>query len=139
MKKIIVSILFVFSYAVVSAQKSEFLEFKVGSGKSRVSLIEFKSQKVCRIESSKDSIHQIKSAIVYFKYLDSLHTRFPKQEHDGQNFILYSKTITSNSLTDLKPELELLQPGDAIIFDEIIVISKSGTVKKVPGRTITVF
>ncbi len=90
--------------------------FKIGSGKSRIPVVEFKNQGYCRADMIEgfdfDVRYTIVSATVYFSGAG-----FSKE---------VTKTISGHSLSGLSAEMSRCLPGTAVTFDNIKVEGPDG-------------
>lgn len=103
-------------------------EFKVGSGKPRMTSVEFKNQTACRADMGPDFIYDVKyavvSATVYFAG-----TGFPN---------VVTTTITGNNLQGLAQYMTRCVPGTSITFDNVKVQGPDG-VRVIEGKTFSLF
>ncbi len=101
--------------------------FKVGSGKIRMTSVEFKNQQFCRADLENfdfDLKYNVVSATVYFS---------------GANFSnVATRNITSNSLGSLSAEMAKCGPGSVISFDNIKVSGPDGT-RSIDGKSIALY
>jgi len=101
--------------------------FKVGSGKIRMTSVEFKNQQFCRAELENfdfDLKFNVVSATVYFS---------------GANFQnVATRNISSNSLAGLQAEMQKCGPGSVISFDNIKVSGPDGT-RSIEGKSIALY
>jgi gliding motility-associated protein GldM len=101
--------------------------FKIGSGKTRLPAVEFKSQSFCRAELENfdfDLRFNVVSATVYFS---------------GANFPnIIPATLTGNNLSALGNNMAKCGPGSTITFDNIKVQGPDG-VRTIEGRAITLY
>ena len=101
--------------------------FKVGTGKIRMASVEFKNQQFCRAELEQfdfDLKFNVVSATVYFS---------------GANFPnVATRSLNSNSLASLQPEMQKCGPGSVISFDNIKVAGPDGT-RSIEGKSIALF
>lgn len=101
--------------------------FKVGSGKIRMTSVEFKNQTFCRAELENfdfDLTYKVVSATVYFS---------------GANFPnVATRSISSNSLQGLQAEMQKCGPGSVISFDNIKVSGPDGT-RTIEGKSIALY
>jgi gliding motility-associated protein GldM len=102
--------------------------FKVGSGKPRMTSVEFKNQTACRADMGPDFIYDVRytvvSATVYFSG-----TGFPN---------VATTTINSNNLSGLASYLTRCVPGTSVTFDNVKVQGPDGT-KVIDGKTFALF
>jgi gliding motility-associated protein GldM len=103
-------------------------EFKVGSGKPRMTSVEFKSQSFCRADMGPEFIYDVKynivSATVYFGGAGF------------QNVAVGS--ITGGSLAGISALMARCMPGSSISFDNVKVQGPDG-VRAIEGKTIQLF
>ncbi len=101
--------------------------FKIGSGKTRMPVAEFKSQSLCRADLDNfdyDVKFEVISATAYFS---------------GVNFeqvMVYS--IRGNDLTSMQQPMEKCMPGTMVTFDDIKVKGPDG-IRTIPGRSFTLY
>lgn len=101
--------------------------FKVASGNSSLSVVEFTSQKVCRAEMIHfdfDLHYKVQSATVLFSG-----TNFPTP---------VTKKINGNSLASLADLLGQCRPGTVVTFSDIMVTGPDG-VRPIGDRSYTLF
>lgn len=102
--------------------------FKIGTGKARVTAVEFKNQQFCRADLGDDFLFDLKfnvvSATVYFS---------------GANFPNVSTgTINGNSLAGVSSLIQRCGPGSSITFVNIKVQGPDG-VRSIDERSITLY
>ncbi len=101
--------------------------FKVGSGKIRMSAVEFKGQQFCRADLENfdfDVKFNVTGGQVYFF---------------GSGFTnTIQLPLNSNSLGSIKSAMDKCQPGSSIAFDNIKVSGPGGT-RSIEGKTIQLY
>ena len=101
--------------------------FKVGSGKIRMSAVEFKGQQYCRADLENfefDVKFDVVSGTAYF-----FGPGFPST---------VTVPITGNSLGNMRDAMGRCQPGSSIAFDNIKVSGPGGS-KTIDGKTIQLY
>ncbi len=102
--------------------------FAVGSGKARMTSVEFKGQQFCRADMGPDFIYDVRytvvGATVYFS---------------GANFPnVATAAISNNSLAPLDAYIKRCGPGSVITFDNIKVSGPDGT-RVIEGKSIALY
>ena len=102
--------------------------FKVGSGKTRMTSVEFKSQQFCRADMGPEFIYDVKYSViggtVYFGGTGFTNTA--------------TATLNGASLSSIKALMDRCQPGSSVSFDNIKVQGPDG-VRVIEGKTIQLF
>ncbi|MEO5944057.1 MAG: gliding motility protein GldM [Ferruginibacter sp.] len=103
--------------------------FKVGSGKARVPVVEFKNQQYCRADLGDDFLFDLKfnviSATVYFSGAG-----FPSTQIG---------TITGNNLSNVSALIQRCTPGSSVTFVNIKVQGPDGAVRTIDERSISLY
>lgn len=105
--------------------------FKIGSGKKRMPVVEFKAQQFCRADLENfdfDLQIPVVSATVY---------AFIPQE--GKENKVLSGQINGNSLTSINWMISQLCPGSSVVFEHIIVRFPNGVVREISPATFALF
>lgn len=102
--------------------------FAVGSGKARMTSVEFKGQQFCRADMGPDFIYDVRytvvGATVYFS---------------GANFPnVVTAAINGNNLSSLGAYMNRCGPGSVITFDNIKVSGPDGT-RVIEGKSIALY
>jgi gliding motility-associated protein GldM len=102
--------------------------FAVGSGKARMTSVEFKGQQFCRADMGPDFIYDVRysvvGATVYFS---------------GANFPnVVTASINGNSLASLDAYIKRCGPGSVVTFDNIKVSGPDGT-RVIEGKSIALY
>ncbi|MFM7709592.1 MAG: GldM family protein [Ferruginibacter sp.] len=101
--------------------------FKIGSGKTRMPVIEFKSQVFCRVDMGNfeyDCRYEVVSADVYFS---------------GENFPeVVMQNLTGYNLSVLKKSINECMPGTTVTFDNIKVQGPDG-IRTIDGRSFFLY
>ena len=103
-------------------------EFKVGSGKTRMPSVEFKSQQYCRADIGPDFIYDVHynvvSATVYFS---------------GANFNnVVTTSINGNSLANIQSYIQRCGPGSVVSFDNVKVSGPDG-IRIIDGKSFALY
>ena len=105
--------------------------FKVGSGKPRVTAVEFKNQQFARAELENfdfEAKFNIVSSTVLFA---------------GAGFTnkggVQIANITSGDLSGIRAKMDLCQPGSSITFDDLKVVGPDGRQRTIPPLSFVLF
>ncbi|HSN59970.1 MAG TPA: hypothetical protein VLR49_03480, partial [Ferruginibacter sp.] len=116
--------------------------FKVGSGKIRMTSVEFKNQQFCRAELENfdfDLKFNIVSATVYFSGANFPNVVSATVYFSGANFPnVVTASINGNSLAGLQSFMQRCGPGSVISFDNIKVSGPDGT-RSIDGKSIALY
>jgi gliding motility-associated protein GldM len=102
--------------------------FAIGSGKARMTSVEFKGQQFCRADMGPDFIYDVRysvvGATVYFS---------------GANFPnVVTASINGNGLSSIDAYMKRCGPGSVISFDNIKVSGPDGT-RVIEGKSIALY
>ena len=140
MKKTITTsaLLFLFTFSLLAQKKEDILNLNPGKFGSPLTVNEFVSKKKCSLESKNSMVEspRIIDATVYFVYKDSSHNRFAYDENTKNDVQkIFQRKINNNSLENLKSSMDMLLPGDCVVFDNIKTADKKGRIKNEGGCT----